>query len=46
MHEEKRLPYDGKEGLLYGAMISTMTVLFMATFSAIYFAGEFGVEIA
>lgn len=46
MHKEKRLPHNKKEGLLYGAMISTMTVLCMATYSAIYFAGEFNEEIA
>ena len=46
MHLEKRLPHNGKEGLLYGGLISTMTVLFMTSFSAIYFAGEFNADIA
>ena len=46
MHLEKRLPHNGKEGLLYGGLISTMTVLFMTSFSVIYFAGEFNADIA
>ncbi|MBF6634626.1 MAG: DUF2798 domain-containing protein [Planococcus sp. (in: Bacteria)] len=46
MHLEKRLPHNGKEGLLYGGLISTMTVLFMTSFSVIYFAGEFNTDIA
>lgn len=46
MHLEKRLPRNGKEGLLYGTIISTMTVLFMTTYSAIYFAGEFSGDVA
>lgn len=45
MHFEKRLPQNGKEGLLYGGLISTMTVLFMTTYSAIYFAGTFNGEV-
>lgn len=46
MHQEKRLPRNGKEGLLYGTLISTMTVLFMTSYSAIYFAGGFNAEVA
>lgn len=46
MHQEKRLPRNGKEGLLYGTIISTLTVLFMTTFSTVYFAGDFNGEIA
>lgn len=46
MHLEKRLPHNGKEGLLYGGMISTMTVLFMTTYSTIFFAGEFNGDVA
>lgn len=46
MHTEKRLPRNAKEGLLYGALISTMTVLFMTSFSTIYFAGTFNGEVA
>ena len=46
MHQEKRLPRNGKEGLLFGAIIATLTVIFMTSFSTIYFAGEFNGEIA
>lgn len=46
MQLEKRLPHNGKEGLLYGGLISTMTVLFMTSYSAIYYAGEFNGDIA
>lgn len=46
MELEKRLPRNGKEGILYGTIISTMTVLFMSTYSAVYFAGEFNGEVA
>lgn len=46
MHQERRLPRNGKEGFLYGGLISTMTVLFMSSFSAIYFAGEFNADVA
>lgn len=45
MHQEKRLPQNGKEGVLYGALIATMTVIFMSTFSTIYFAGQFNADI-
>ncbi|WP_223635598.1 DUF2798 domain-containing protein [Planococcus sp. 4-30] len=46
MNQEKRLPHNEKERLLYGGLISTMTVLFMTSFSVIYFAGEFNGDIA
>ena len=46
MHLEKRLPQTPKEGLLYGALISSMTVLFMTSFSIIYFACKFNRDIA
>lgn len=46
MQQEKRLPRNPKEGLLYGSLISTMTVLFMTSFSTIYFAGTFNGDIA
>lgn len=45
MHQEKRLPQNGKEGVLYGGLIAIMTVIFMSTFSTIYFAGEFNADI-
>lgn len=46
MQFEKRLPHNGKEGLLYGTIISTLTVLFMTSFSIIMGAGEFNGVIA
>ena len=46
MHFEKRLPRNGKEGLLYGAIISTLTVLFMTSFSIILAVGEFNGDVA
>ena len=45
MHLEKRLPRNGKEGLLYGTIISTLTVIFMTSFSVIIAVGEFNVEV-
>ena len=46
MNEETRLPRNGKEGLLYGAMICTMTVIFMTSLNVILAVGEFNQEIA
>lgn len=46
MQAEKRLPRNGKEGFLYGTIISTLTVLFMTTYSAIYFAGGLNGDVA
>jgi len=43
---EKRLPKNGKEGLLYGTIISTLTVLFMTSFSIILAVGEFNGDVA
>ena len=45
MQLEKRLPRNGKEGLLFGTIISTLTVIFMASFNIILGAGEFNLEI-
>jgi len=45
MHVEKRLPRNGKEGLLYGTIISTLTVIFMTSFSVIIAVGEFNIEV-
>lgn len=45
MHLEKRLPRNGKEGLLYGTIISTLTVIFMTSFNVILGAGEFNVDV-
>lgn len=46
MHFDKRLPRNGKEGLLYGTIISTLTVLFMTSFSIIIAVGEFNGDVA
>ena len=46
MHAEKRLPRNGKEGLLYGTIISTLTVIFMTSFSIILIEGEFNGSVA
>lgn len=46
MHQEKRLPRNGKEGLLYGTIISTLTVLFMTSLNVILGAGEFNGDVA
>jgi len=45
MHFEKRLPRNGKEGLLYGAIISTLTVIFMTSLNVILGAGEINAEV-
>ena len=44
--QEKRLPRNGKEGLMYGAIISTLTVIFMTSLNVILGAGEFNGDIA
>jgi len=41
MNQESRLPRNGKEGALYGAIICTLTVLFMVSFNVILAVGEF-----
>lgn len=46
MQQEKRLPRNGKEGLLYGTIISTLTVIFMTSLMVILGAGEFNGDIA
>lgn len=46
MQQEKRLPRNGKEGLLYGTIISTLTVIFMTSLMVILSAGEFNGEVA
>lgn len=45
MHLEKRLPRNGKEGLLYGTIICTLTAMFMTTLSVILFEGTFNKEV-
>ena len=46
MKQETRLPRNGKEGALYGAIICTLTVLFMVSLNVILAAGEFNRDIA
>ncbi|WP_019416169.1 hypothetical protein [Paenisporosarcina sp. TG20] len=46
MHQEKRLPRNGKEGLLYGTIIATLTILFMTSFSIILAVWEFNGDVA
>lgn len=46
MQLEKRLPQNGKEGLLYGTIISTLTVIFMTSLMVILGTGEFNKEVA
>lgn len=36
MNQEARLPRNAKEGALYGAIISTLTVLFMSSINIIF----------
>lgn len=40
MNQEIRLPRNGKEGALYGAIICTLTVLFMTSLNVILSVGE------
>jgi len=46
MNQETRLPRNGKEGALYGAIICTLTVLFMTSLNVILAVGEFNEEAA
>jgi hypothetical protein len=46
MNLETRLPRNGKEGALYGAIICTLTVLFMTSVNVILAVGEFNEEVA
>lgn len=46
MHQEKRLPRNGKEGAIYGAIICTLSVLFMGSINIILAAGEFNSDVA
>ena len=46
MNQEARLPRNGKEGALYGAIICTLTVLFMSSINIILGVGEFNGEVA
>lgn len=44
MLQDKRLPHNGKEGLLYGSLIVTMTVLLMTSYSVLLHADHFTME--
>jgi hypothetical protein len=46
MEQETRLPRNGKEGLLYGSIISTLTVIFMSSLNIILAVGEFNGDVA
>lgn len=46
MNLETRLPRNGKEGALYGAIICTLTVLFMTSLNIILASREFNGEVA
>lgn len=46
MNQETRLPRNGKEGALYGAIIVTLTALFMTSFNVILAVGEFNEDVA
>ena len=46
MKQETRLPRNGKEGALYGAIICTLTVLFMVSLNVLLAAGGFNQEAA
>lgn len=46
MKHETRLPRNGKEGLLFGTIICTLTVLFMVSLNVILAVGEFNAEVA
>lgn len=46
MKQETRLPRNGKEGLLFGTIICTLTVLFMVSLNVILAVREFNAEVA
>ncbi|NOU91920.1 DUF2798 domain-containing protein [Paenibacillus sp. LMG 31456] len=46
MNQETRLPRNGKEGALYGAIIVTLTALFMTSSNVILAVGEFNADVA
>ena len=46
MHQEKRLPKNGKEGAIYGAIICTLSVLLIGSINIILAAGEFNGDVA
>ena len=46
MHQENRLPKNGKEGALYGAIIVTLSVLTIGSINMILAAGGFNKDVA
>src|SRR3954451_11368014 len=46
MHQENRLPKNGKEGALFGAIIVTLSVLTMGSINMILAAGGFNKDVA
>lgn len=44
MQQDKRLPHNGKEGLLYGSIIVTITVLLMSSYSVLLYTDHFTME--
>lgn len=46
MYQDKRLPKNGKEGAIFGAIICTLSVLFIGSINMILAAGEFNGDVA
>ena len=46
MHQENRLPKNGKEGALFGAIICTLSVLLIGSINIILAAGGFNKDVA
>lgn len=46
MYQDKRLPKNGKEGAIFGAIICTLSVLFIGSINMILAAGEFNGGVA
>lgn len=46
MYQDKRLPKNGKEGAIFGAIICTLSVLFIGSINIILAAGEFNGDVA
>ena len=46
MHQENRLPKNGKEGAIFGAIICTLSVLLIGSINIILSAGGFNKDVA
>jgi len=46
MYQDKRLPKNGKEGAIFGAIICTLSVLLIGSINIILAAGEFNRDVA